>query len=173
MTIPLEALLRRMSRIAEATFAKDGEIDPIWLVERASGEQHMFVSPIVASDSVDANDFKDVLAATAREMFAELAVVRYARATECWKSSNLGDGTSLEETARRYAAMGYTLANAPDRREVVVIDADDGREFLQAHREILRPAHGRAYLGKLGEIMRPERARGRFLDLLPRGRWES
>jgi hypothetical protein len=164
----LDALLRRMSRIAEAMFNKHGEIDPIWLLETASGEQLCLVSPIVAPSGLAAAEFKDVLAVKVREMFAELNVVRYARATECWLSSSLDGGISLEECERRYAAMGYTLENAVDRREAVVIDADDGREYLQAKREIVRPGHRRAYLGKLGEIERPECALGRFLDLLRR-----
>jgi hypothetical protein len=73
--------------------------------------------------------------------------------------------------ARRYAAMGYTLANAPDRQEVIEIEADDGHELLQGTREIIRPASGRPHLGKL-EVFRPKRIQGRFLDLLPRQRSE-
>jgi hypothetical protein len=95
--------------------------------------------------------------------------VRYVFAAEAWTNESFGYPTmSEEEEARRYAALGYTLTNAPDRKEIVGIEATNGREFLLAEREIIHPAYGRAYLGKLGEIMRPERVRGRFGDLLPR-----
>lgn len=169
MTVPLAALIRRVSRMAEQMFDKRGDIDPIWLIESASGEQRLLVTPVVAPDALAAAGVKEALAAKMRELFAAGNVVRYVRATECWTAPSLGDGTNLEEVGRRYAAMGYTLANAPDRQEMIVIEAADGRELLLAKRAIVRPAHGKPYLGRLGEIERPDHIQGRFLDLLPRG----
>src|SRR5215471_18848900 len=125
MTVPLAALARRVSRMAEQMFAKQGDIDPIWLIETAGGEQRTLVSPIYASSPVDAANFKDLLAEKAREMFAELNVARYARAMECWTAPRLDPNMTDEQVALRYAALGYTLANHPDRREVVLIEAED------------------------------------------------
>ena len=65
------------------------------------------------------------------------------------------------------AAQQGSLANDPQREEVVMVDAGDGREYLCALREIIRPQHGKPYLGKLGEIERPNHVSGRYLDLLP------
>jgi hypothetical protein len=170
-TVSLEALLRRMSRLAEKHFDEHGDVDPMFLVETARGEQSMIIAPIVADNPLNAHAVKDILATKAREEFAKHDVKRYAFAAEAWMSKNfMGPNMSEEEEARRYAALGYTLANAPDRKEIVTIEAADGRELLYAMREIVRPAHGRAYLGKLGEIRRPDHVRGRFLDLLPRER---
>ena len=76
----LEALLRRISRMAEQHFNRVGDIDPIWLVETASGEQNLIVSPIVAPDVLAAHDYKDRLAAKMRETFRKLDVVRYGQA---------------------------------------------------------------------------------------------
>jgi len=76
---PLDALLRRVSRMAEQMFDKQGEIDPIWLVERASGEQHTIISPIFAPPGLATADYNDKLEAKMRETFADLDVVRYAR----------------------------------------------------------------------------------------------
>jgi hypothetical protein len=86
---------------------------------------------------------------------------------ECWTGPPHFDPDNLEETSRKYAAMGYTFENYPQRREIVFFMADDGREFLTAEREIIRPAHGRAYLGKLSAIERPDRLVGKFVGLLP------
>ena len=76
---PLHALLRRVSRMAEQMFDKQGDIDPIWLVETVSGEQQIIVSPVMAPSGLSASDYKDKLAAKMRETFADLDVVRYAR----------------------------------------------------------------------------------------------
>jgi hypothetical protein len=166
--VPLEALLRRMSRIAEQAFDHDGEIDSTWVVESASGEQQMIVSPIVAPNALAAHEYKDWLDAKMREMLRDLDVVRYAKAVECWTLDDLFERNLTEEQAGLlYAALGYTLANHPDRREVVLIEAEDGTEFLTASREIIRPPHGKPYLGKLGAIERPTGVSGRFLGLLP------
>jgi hypothetical protein len=163
--VPLDAFLRRMSRIAEQQFNRVGEIDPIWLVESASGDQRVIVSPITAPSGLAGTAYKDALGEKMREIFAEHDVARYARAMECWVAP-LGGNTD-EQVAQRYAALGYSLEKHPQRREMVLLEADDGTEFLQAKREIVRPPHGRAYLGNLGEIVRPPKVSGRFLALLP------
>jgi hypothetical protein len=72
--VPLEALMRRMSRMAEPAFDRDGEIDPMWLVESASGEQQMIVSPIVTPNALAAHEYKDWLNAKMREMLRDLDV---------------------------------------------------------------------------------------------------
>jgi hypothetical protein len=161
--IPLDALLRRVSRMAEHVFDKHGDIDPIWLVENASGEQHGIVSPVVSPSPLAAAAEKDRIADKLREHFAENDIVRYARAVESW---TVAFGAE-EQIDLRYAAMGYTLANHPDRREVILIEANDGSEFLTAFRDIIRPAHGRPNLGKLGAIERLNHIEGRWLNLLP------
>ena len=43
----LEALLRRMSRVAEKHFNEHGDVDPMWLTESANGEQVLFFAPII------------------------------------------------------------------------------------------------------------------------------
>ena len=127
----------------------------------------MLVTPIVADNPLEAFAVKQAVLNNMRRLFAEKKVRRYAIAAECWKSS-AGVSRDEEESARRYAELGYTLANAPDREEVVCLSAVDDREVLMAFRAIVRPAHGRAHLGMLGEIERPSFARTEFLDLLPR-----
>jgi hypothetical protein len=165
----LEALLRRCARMAEQVFNDAGEIDPMWLIETASGEQRLIVTPIVVPDALAAHEYKDQLNAGMRETFREMDVVRYARAMDCWLSRGLGlepGRLTPEQAELRYAALGYSLENAPDREEIILIEAEDEKEFLSAIRVIIRPSHGKPYLGKLGPIERPN-ASGRFLGLLP------
>src|SRR5262249_23989354 len=94
----------------------------------------------------------------------EKNVVRYAMAMEAWAAPMPKDNGPVELL---YAALGYTLANHPERREVINIDADDGTEMLWALRDIIWSPHGKAYLGKLGPIERADRVEGRWLGLLP------
>ncbi len=165
--VPLEALLRRVSRMAEAMFDKRGDIDPIWLVENAKGEQRTLVTPVVTPTPLAAADEKKRIITKMRELFAENEVVRYARALEAWTLKAPEPEMTKEQAALRYAAMGYTFANHPDRREVVQIDGEDATEVLHAFRDIIRPAHGKAYLGKLGPIERMEHVESQWLGLLP------
>jgi hypothetical protein len=165
--VPLEALLRRVSRLAEKYFDHHGEIDPMWLIESADGEQHVIVSPIVAPNALASHDYKDRLTEKMRETFRDLNVVRYARATECW-TAPYGDAKMTDaQAALEYARLGYSLANHPERREIISIEAEDANELISAEREIIRPQHGKPYLGKLGAIERPTISRGRFHGLLP------
>jgi hypothetical protein len=167
MSVPLAALLRRVSRMAEQMFDKQGDVDPLWLIENADGEQTGLITPIITSTPLAAAEEKDRIAAEVRTLFAEKGIVRYARAMEGWKLVDYGKNMTKEQAAIQYAAMGYTLANHPDRRELVALDAEDGTEALTAFRDIIRPAHGKPYLGKLGAIERMDSVEGRWLGLLP------
>src|SRR5262249_41274932 len=140
--VPLDALIRRVSRLAEQMFDKAGEIDPIWLVENASGQQQTLVVPIIASSPLAGAEQKDRIAADMREMFDENDIVRYARAVEAWTLESPKEVTA-EQLALQYAAMGYTYKDHPDRRETVVLDAEDETELLTAFRDIIRPAQGK------------------------------
>ena len=164
--VSLEALLRRASRLAEKRFDKWGDVDPLWLIETEDGKQEEFQTPIVADGPLDAFTTKQGMMSALRRQFAEKKVCRYASVSECWASASLGSGG--EESARRYAEFGYTLANAPDRKEVVYVEAVDDCEIIMAFHDIIRPAHGKPYLGKLGPIERPKRLSGTWTDLLPR-----
>jgi hypothetical protein len=164
----LAALLRRVSRMAERTFDKQGDVDPLWLIENADGEQTGLITPIITSTPLAAAEEKDRIAAEVRTLFAEKGIVRYACAMEVWKlAESAQQAMTKEQRGLQYAAMGYTLANHPDRREAVVLNAEDGAEALTAFRDIIRPPHGKPYLGKLGAIERIDSVESRWLGLLP------
>ena len=161
MTVPLEAMLRRVSRIVEGMFAKSGGIDMTWLVQNADGAQRMLVTPVPRPEH------KSALLEELREMLRRDGVTRYARATECWTGQK-----DDREDSRRWLTAHGSLAAYPKRREMVLFDADDGvAEYLMASREILRPEGGKPYLGKLSEIERLSKPpSGRFtwmLDVRP------
>jgi len=144
--VPLDALLRRLSRLAEQHFDHHGDIDPMWLVETADGEQKVIVSPIVVPNPLAGAEYKDRLAETMRETFRDMDVVRYAWAAECWIDS---------------------AYDPNETDEIISFEAEDSTELLWASREIIRPQHGKPYLGKLSEIERPTISGGRFRGLLP------
>jgi hypothetical protein len=152
MTISLEAMLRRASRIAEQMFDKDGEIDSFWLVETVTGEQRTIVTPMCFPPWVSADEAKRELAAKLRELFKEIDVARYAHAAEAWM-------------AREDDHQGPVVAH-PRRQEIVVIHADDGSECLVTMRDIIRPPGGKPYLAKMAAIERTEQPEGRLMNLL-------
>src|SRR5262245_59234883 len=172
---PLDALIRRVSRMAEQMFDRHGDIDPIWLVETASGEQHTIVSPIIAPSPLAAAAEKDRIAAEMRNYFAENDVVRYACAKEAWTLADpeRKQMPTTEQAALEFAAMGYTLANHPERREVVTIDAERStntrRNISSASRSRSRD-RARSHCGRLHSARRRLAAHARADRAHARGR---
>ena len=141
----LEALLRRMSRGAAQCFAEHAEIapNPIYLVENESGKQRIVGTPINGSPFEVATS-RQARYDALRRQFRDWKIRRYVRAMECWRAPL--PPANQEQT---YAALGYTLANAPEREEVVMIVAEDGRQFLLGWRAIIRPPGQNPYPCKL------------------------
>ena len=96
--------------------------------------------------------FKRELIDEVREYFAQHGVERYALALEVWIRRD-----------RNLPAVDTSTAAG----EIVVINADDGERSLGAAREIIRPEHGKAYLGRLSKIAASE-ASGRMDVFAPR-----
>jgi hypothetical protein len=137
--VPLEALLRRMSRMAENMFDKDGFVTMTWLVDTAS-DQGIIQTPMLSSGV----EYKDDLADTIRKHFKEIGVCRYAMAMEVWCWNH-------EHTERQ--------------GEAVQIIARDSHQLLTALHDIIRPVHGKPYLEKLQKCKLI--AEGRFTAMLP------
>ena len=149
---PLEAMIRRASRMAEEMFAAQGNVDTFWLVEAAGGERRTLVTPMASPPGCDPAQFKRELIDEVREYFAQHGVERYALALEVWIRRD-----------RNLPAVDASTAAG----EIVVINADDGERSLGAAREIIRPEHGKAYLGPLSKIAASE-ASGRMDVFAPR-----
>ena len=52
--VPLEAMLRRASRMAENMFERDGEVTAFWLAETAGGRQQTILTPMDVPPEVSA-----------------------------------------------------------------------------------------------------------------------
>jgi hypothetical protein len=153
--VSLDALARRVSRMAEDMFHKQGQVDAFWLIENADGKQALVATPVSVPPGVPAWQYKNAMAAWFKAFFAEYEVSRYARASEAW---TLDSGENAD---------GWdSLAEHPRRKEAIYIEAADGREHLTAIREIHRPEGGEPYLAKL-VIERPDELKGRWLGVLP------
>ena len=137
--VPLEALVRRVSRIAEQTFAKDGQIPMIWLVDTPC-ERRLIVTPIHAEDEDEQakEEYKDCLDAGLRQHFSEIGMIRYAMAMEVWLWKT-DDGIDLHDPYWR---------DECERDETILIVREDNHQFLWGRREIIRPVHSKPYLGK-------------------------
>ena len=138
----LDALLRRASKIAEHQFKKYGVIDAFWIVEKADGKQSIVVAPVMQESDSKRNE----MLAGLSKAFRDLGVWRYACALESWVSSD----TSCRP------------AQAPDRREVVVLIAEDGGATRGGMREIIRSSAP----PRLGRLVMSEAMGGRFTGLL-------
>jgi hypothetical protein len=150
--VPLEALLRRASRMAEKMFDEAGEVTSFWLAELADGKQQTILTPMVIPLELSAAEAKCALAEKMREHFRGHGIVRYAHAAEAWMVQD--------------EAWQRPIAEHPRRQEIVSLTADDGNECLAAMRDIVRPPGGKPYLAKLSKIERDKQPRGRLMDLL-------
>jgi hypothetical protein len=137
-------------------FEAHGEIDPQWFVE-IKGRLQLMPQPPAPFD-MPGPFYKEAIFEQVRHFFRERNVTRYVYLNEAW----------TVEGEKGSAAPVGSLANHPERREVVGITAEDQNETLMVTREIVRPADGTPFLRPLGEITRPDTVEGRQFGLLPR-----
>jgi hypothetical protein len=140
-------------------FDEAGAIEMLWLVEAPGKGQATIMTPLVPPPSGQIREAKDALAEGMRALFRKFGVTRYVNVAETW----------VVRRERESDPPQGSLADEPDRREVLMLNADDGFECLVAMREIVRPQHSKPYLSKLSKIEHLNRrdAQGRFCDLLP------
>jgi hypothetical protein len=163
----LEALMRRMSRVAEQEFDKYGGVHSLYLVENDCGEQRIVDVPIPDGLPEERGADREVRYAALRQLFRDWNIRRYASIAEAW-IAEMGEKDDTEEQSQQnYAALGYTLRNAPNREEAVLIIAEDARQFLVSRRAIIRSGQ-KAYLGKLVAMDMTKGVGGAGVGLLPR-----
>jgi len=123
--VPLDAFLRRASRIVEDEFGEKGEIPPSWFLVTASGQTHAVVMPFFgAAADPFADNAKHKGVAFMRDYFKKCDVVRYAHVAEAWM------GTELASVR---ASMD------PNRIEIVSLIVEDRDGACCGTREIIRP----------------------------------
>jgi hypothetical protein len=157
----LRDLIAFTSNFCDRQFAAKGMIIPIWHAVTSTGESLIQTAPC---------DDKDLSVAMIRALFDIRDVVRYVFMDEAWTLARMLQPDEQAKIRRE------GLANHPDRIEVVMIQGEDrdcGQIML--HRDIIRPAKGRPYLGPLQSLddlpFIPHGARvqseGRMVGLLP------
>jgi len=142
MTNDIDALVRRMSRIAEKLFKEEGGFPPMWLVDLTDGKQELYGTPF----NFDGREQKDAMGRELGRIFQSKGVWRYACALECWTSRGPGK-PSLD----------------PDRKETVIIYAEDQTTERLGLRDVIRTGDV-AYLTKLE--MSKSASRSWFTDLV-------
>jgi hypothetical protein len=159
----LRDLITFASEFCDRQFAAKGVIYPRWHAVTSSGEQFYETSPLLD---------KDLAVAMIRALFDLRDVVRYVFIDEAWTLSRMVQPGEEAKVQRE------GLSKHPDRVEVVMISGED-RECgqLMLHRNIIRPAKGKPYLGPLLSLdelpFMPQgghvdQSEGRMVGLLPK-----
>jgi hypothetical protein len=158
----LHELLTFASGQCDKLFAQEGVIYPMWHAITSTGDTLIETPPF---------ENKDLAVAMIRALFDLRDVVRYVFVDEAWTLSRLLRPDEEEWVSRE------GISKHPDRVEVVMIQGEDrdcGQIVL--HRDIIRPAKGKPYLGPLqslddlpymphgGSVAQSE---GRMVGLLP------
>jgi hypothetical protein len=156
--IPLDAFVRRISTAAERLFVKNNFVlSPIFIGQRADGEPVTVV--------IDTAMTKDETGARMRAIAAELDFVRCAYVDEAW-TAVINMDTPERGAAELAIANRIGVKHHPQRRECVIISAEDHNGSLMGTRYILRPEHGNPALSPL-RIDHFDRSEGRFVGFLP------
>jgi hypothetical protein len=154
----LDALLRRAGRLAGELFEylSDDGLDLTFLIESANGHA-MIALPIYSGSWTEARARKERMSENLRRLFLAHGVTRYASFAEMW----VRDRHPIE--------VGGEIIPGKIIGETVHLLAEDNRERIKSERDIIRPAHGKPYLGTLKEITRVARSHepvGLFNDLI-------
>jgi hypothetical protein len=157
----LREMLDFASDLAETRFNVVGRLWAMWHAVRENGEHLVIPGPIGAT--------KDQTAAAARLYFKQQRVVRYVFIDEAWTIEIAGGKSMAEAEAQANAWLTEhgSLANHPQRREIVTFLCEDATGMLTAEREIIRKVNSRARLGPL-RLMDSRESSGRFVGMLPR-----
>jgi transcriptional regulator with XRE-family HTH domain len=155
----LQEFVTGCSEAAANVFQLRGHISPMWHCVTRAGEHMITPSP---------SDNKDTAVALLRAAFELHDVVRYVFIDEAWQVNVTGRlGEDAEALSARGRKLGGTLQDHPERVEVLLLAGEDETAGMcTARRVIIRPPHGKAYLGPL-EIDTPGFSEGRMIGLLP------
>ena len=124
--IPLDALVRRITREVKIIFKKEGDLwPPLWFVETPEGM-------IIFGTPIHEREYKPVLAKNMTSYFQEINARRYVAVAPCWRHGEDG------------------------KRESLHIIAHDGKQILSAFCDIVRPMGGKPYLTKFNDLELPE-----------------
>jgi len=158
--LKLEDILAYAAKTARSAFNQKGEVAPMWAGHTATGELVMCIP-----ENFNDGDAKQKAVDGVRKIFREKGVVQFAFMTEAWVLDTKTAGSDL--AVKLALRSGRSLEHHPDRREVVMLQAEDKERCLIAYYYILRPEYGKPTLSPL--IKTPEDItglRGRMMGLL-------
>jgi len=95
-TIPLDAMVRRASRMAEQMFDEEGEIDMFWVIDTPAGIINV-LSPIFAKSVTESREHKDAINEAMRELLREHEATRYVRVAEAWTTEKVSSTSELPD----------------------------------------------------------------------------
>ena len=147
----LQKLFDTAAENARNIFNETGEVLPMWHVVTGNNENALIATPWGDEEDKHATIF------ALRQLFRQMKAKRYVMITEAWVAT-----ASTEREIRQ----GPPPSEHPDRREVLMINAEDrdGSSLIGLY-YILRPEHGPAKLSPL--TMRPfEETKGRMVNML-------
>src|SRR5262249_15455278 len=82
-TIPLDAMVRRASRMAERMFDEEVAVDMFWLIDTPAGIISV-LSPVFAENPTQCRQVKGEINEAMREFLREHDAMRFVRAAEAW-----------------------------------------------------------------------------------------
>ena len=150
----MEGLIKRLSTVAEKSFNEFGALPPVFCC--VTGDGQPFMLPAIGDD-------KEQSFAIARAVIQRTGVVLYVFISEAWVGTFGPDisKAELREIDRR------GLKDHPDRREVVVYNAEDREgNAVSAQQLILRPEVSKPVLSPLQFVeVAPGKSRGRGANM--------
>ena len=163
-TVRYSKQLRELFNIAAKNAAKmflesdDHEVLPMWHAVFGNNEHALIATPWSNQEE------KEAVVKGLRKMFAAKQVKRYAFIVEAW-IAQVGP-SDLDEGVTRGEYKGPPPSQHPDRREVLMITAEDrdGSQIIGQY-FILRPEHGPPKLSPL-EVQPYDQTTGRMVGLL-------
>ena len=149
---PLRKLFDFGTETAASIFNKQSYLEPMWIGVNKKGS-HI---PLLVSDMSD----KNKAAETVRCFLKKQGIIRYVSMLESW----VWEGKEGEIPPE--ILEGKSLEHNPDRREAIIITAEDneGNE-ISGRFYILRPEHGKPKLSPLKLDPREMESVGRFAGM--------
>lgn len=149
----LESIFDHGKDAAKHLFDMQCKINPMWIIETKNGQR----VPMM----VEMNENKDEVAKAIKKALKKLKAVRYVSILEAWAIE------TKDHKIPESLLLGAPVSQHPDRREVVIVQAEDKVEgSMSGMFYILRPETGKPRLSGFKENPRTERQEGRFVNLL-------
>lgn len=156
MSTTLTEFLDTQCETTKQIFNDRGQIYPLWIIEPKAGD--LILVPTAWENDRD----KDFAVEAIKDLLKVCEAKRYAFVTEAW----IVDVRNKHEIPKSHQ-LGGSLANHPDRREVVMVTVEDRHQSMTRMFYILRPEHGKPVLSA-AEDMDGDKSEGRFVNLLPK-----